>query len=223
MVEVQMISPLTLRPRIETVSSGRDCSHSDDGPLEDDEAMQAGFEVKQSRSSEPNTNNTITATNNTNNKTNTNNRANSNNTDTVTSSSNVSGEGEGETVTNLYVSVPHCVWSLQEDTFSLQPAQQPGELQGRLHRGPLLRRRAPPQPGARPQHEADGRTSPGQISEGQGGILSREGRRSVGEIFSSQILNVGCSRFHSVDVRAQYGPPVPAGHLQHHQRQPGAV
>ena len=88
MVEIQMISPVTLKPRIETVSSGRDYSHSDDSPLDDDEAMQAGFEVKQSRSAESNTNKAST-TNNTNNKPNTN-RANSNNTDTVTSSSNVS-------------------------------------------------------------------------------------------------------------------------------------
>ena len=58
------------------------------GSLEDDEALQAGFEVKQSRSAESNTNK-ASATNTTNNKPN-NNRANSNNADTVTSSSNVS-------------------------------------------------------------------------------------------------------------------------------------
>ena len=88
MVEVQMVSPVTLKPRIETVSSGRDCSQSDDSPLDDDEAMQAGLEVKQCRSAECNTNK-VPATNNTNNKPNTN-RANSSQADTVTSSSNVS-------------------------------------------------------------------------------------------------------------------------------------
>ena len=116
MVEVQLVSPVTLRPRIETVNSGRDYSQSDDSPLADDEAIQAGFEVKQSRCAESNTNK-ATASNNTNNKTNTN-RANSNNADTVTSSSNVSlveGRGEGEkveTVNDLYVSVSRSVWCL---------------------------------------------------------------------------------------------------------------
>ena len=86
MVEVQLVSPVTFKPRIETVNSGRDCSHSDDSPLADDE-------VKQSGSAESNTNKAPT-TNNTNIKTNTN-RANSNNADTVTSSSNVSLVVEG--------------------------------------------------------------------------------------------------------------------------------
>ena len=76
MVEVQMVSPVTLRPRIETVNPGREYSHSDDSPEDD--------EVKHSRP-ESNTNNSP-ATNNTTNT----NRPNSNNADTVTSSSNVS-------------------------------------------------------------------------------------------------------------------------------------
>ena len=76
MVEVQMVSPVTLRPRIETVKPGREYSHSDESPEDD--------EVKHSRP-ESNTNNTP-ATNNTTNT----NRPNSNNADTVTPSSNVS-------------------------------------------------------------------------------------------------------------------------------------
>ena len=75
-----MVSPVTLKPRIETVNPGREYSQSDDTPQDD----EAGFEVKQSRA-ESNTNN-ATATNNTTNT----NRANSNNADTVTSSSNES-------------------------------------------------------------------------------------------------------------------------------------
>ena len=85
MVEVQMVSPVTLKPRIETVNPGRDFSHTHDSPQDD----EAGFEVKQSKP-EPNTNSS-SATNNT-----TNNRAITNNADTVTSSSNVSLAVRGE-------------------------------------------------------------------------------------------------------------------------------